>query len=270
MDLGDLLGQLHARGWTRLLTEGGPRLTASFSRPASSTSCASRSPRGWCGATTHGRWGPMGTARPRARCPRRAGRHRLGRWFTPGHANVRCAVVGLIAGAREATRSRSKSSSAASPRAARPLLPVARLPPGRRVPSATAGTPSPSGSHRGLQALGRQPAARLDHDHLAHAVREWKQSADGEQALVLGTSVTWNLMRGQGLVDELHLMVGKSVLGGGDSPLPRARRRVGALAGGAVRGSSNVLLRYARPPGALATTETPFPHSRGPLAHSRQ
>ena len=30
VDLGDLLGQLHARGWTRLLTEGGPRLTASF------------------------------------------------------------------------------------------------------------------------------------------------------------------------------------------------------------------------------------------------
>jgi riboflavin biosynthesis pyrimidine reductase len=30
VDLGDLLGQLHARGWTRLLTEGGPHLTASF------------------------------------------------------------------------------------------------------------------------------------------------------------------------------------------------------------------------------------------------
>ena len=30
VDLGDLLGQLHARGWTSLLTEGGPHLIASF------------------------------------------------------------------------------------------------------------------------------------------------------------------------------------------------------------------------------------------------
>jgi len=78
------------------------------------------------------------------------------------------------------------------------------------------------------------------------AVREWKQSGpDGEQALVFGSRVTWNGLLGQGLVDELHLMVGNSVLGGGTPLFHGPVAELELLGVRTFEGSSNVLLRYA-------------------------
>jgi dihydrofolate reductase len=73
-------------------------------------------------------------------------------------------------------------------------------------------------------------------------VADWKRSGDGE-SLVFGSRTMWNGLLAAGLVDELHLMVGATVLGGGtrlfEAPtsltLKQARR---------FDGSDNVLLIY--------------------------
>lgn len=68
-------------------------------------------------------------------------------------------------------------------------------------------------------------------------------SLDGE-VLTFGSRTTWNALLAAGVVDELHLMVGPVVLGGGvpafDGPVPPL-----TLAGTRrFDGSANVLLRY--------------------------
>jgi dihydrofolate reductase len=71
------------------------------------------------------------------------------------------------------------------------------------------------------------------------------KNRSGKDILMFGSRTLWNDLLVAGLVDELHLMVGATVLGGGTrtfdagkaSPLRlvEARRR---------EGSDNVLLRY--------------------------
>ena len=77
------------------------------------------------------------------------------------------------------------------------------------------------------------------------AVAELK-SRPGKDILVFGSRTLWNDLLVAGLVDELHLMVGAAVLGGGTpafgaQPVPPLRlvdtRRT--------EGSENVVLRYA-------------------------
>lgn len=73
-------------------------------------------------------------------------------------------------------------------------------------------------------------------------VSRWKQEGD-EDVIVFGSRLAWNGLLAQGLVDELHLMVGPSALGGGppafdgraELQLEDVRRR---------DGSGNVLLVY--------------------------
>jgi dihydrofolate reductase len=77
------------------------------------------------------------------------------------------------------------------------------------------------------------------------AVAELKE-APGREILMFGSRTLWNDLLAAGLVDELHLMLGAKVLGGGTpafgaEPFPQlrlldTRRRAG---------SENVLLRYA-------------------------
>ncbi len=74
-------------------------------------------------------------------------------------------------------------------------------------------------------------------------VANLKASRDGE-AVVFGSPTTWQALLAQGLVDELHLMVGPLMLGGG-RPLPREEVR--GLRLREVRrfdGSDNVVLVY--------------------------
>ena len=80
----------------------------------------------------------------------------------------------------------------------------------------------------------------------AHAAVAELKSQEGRDLLMFGSRTLWNDLLVSGLVDELYLMVGASVLGGGTpafgaGPVPPlrladARRR---------EGSDNVLLRYA-------------------------
>lgn len=75
-------------------------------------------------------------------------------------------------------------------------------------------------------------------------VADLKVSRDGE-AVVFGSPTTWQGLLARGLVDELHLMVGPLMLGGG-RPLPREHVRGLRLRD--VRrfdGSDNVVLTYA-------------------------
>jgi len=79
----------------------------------------------------------------------------------------------------------------------------------------------------------------------AHAAVAELKRQPGKDILMFGSRTLWNDLLAAGLVDELHLMVGATVLGGGTpafgaGPVPRlrlldTRRR---------EGSDNVLLRY--------------------------
>ncbi len=77
------------------------------------------------------------------------------------------------------------------------------------------------------------------------AVRELKGQA-GKDILMFGSRTLWNDLLAAGLVDELHLMIGATVLGGG-TPTFDARRIPPLRLADARRrnGSDNVLLRYA-------------------------
>ncbi|MEV7802379.1 dihydrofolate reductase family protein [Microbispora sp. NPDC088329] len=79
----------------------------------------------------------------------------------------------------------------------------------------------------------------------AHKVVAELKSRPGRDILMFGSRTLWNDLLVAGLVDELHLMVGAAVLGGGTAafagPVPplrllETRRR---------DGSENVILRYA-------------------------
>ena len=69
------------------------------------------------------------------------------------------------------------------------------------------------------------------------------QELDGV-VVVFGSRVTWTALLAAGLVDEVHLVVGATVLGGG-TPLFTARV-AGLITVGVERleGSDNVVLRY--------------------------
>jgi dihydrofolate reductase len=77
------------------------------------------------------------------------------------------------------------------------------------------------------------------------AVAELKEQP-GKDILMLGSRTLWNNLLAAGLVDELHLMVGAAVLGGGtpafEGPLPVSLRLMDVRR---MDGSENVLLRYA-------------------------
>lgn len=84
----------------------------------------------------------------------------------------------------------------------------------------------------------------------AHRAVAGLRDGPGRDILMFGSRTLWNDLFAAGLVDELHLMVGAAVLGGGTpafaGPVPRLRlldirRRAG---------SDNVLLRYAASPSA--------------------
>jgi dihydrofolate reductase len=62
--------------------------------------------------------------------------------------------------------------------------------------------------------------------------------------LIFGSRTTWNGLVAQDLIDELHLMVGPTVLGEG-TPLFEAPVDLALLDARRFEGSNNVLLRYA-------------------------
>ncbi len=68
----------------------------------------------------------------------------------------------------------------------------------------------------------------------------------GKDILVFGSRITWNDLFSAGLVDELHLMVGAVVLGGG-TPLFGNEMSAGLrlLGSQSFDGSDNLLVRYA-------------------------
>ena len=79
-------------------------------------------------------------------------------------------------------------------------------------------------------------------------VAELKRLGDGE-VLVFGSRTLWNDLLAHGLVDELHLMVGAVVLGGGTPAFegqPPVTLRT--LAVRKLDGSENVLVRYGVEP----------------------
>jgi dihydrofolate reductase len=79
----------------------------------------------------------------------------------------------------------------------------------------------------------------------AHRAVAELRDRPGTDILMFGSRTLWNDLLAAGLVDELHLMVGAAVLGGGTpafaaGPFPRLR-----LAGTRCRdGSDNLLVRY--------------------------
>jgi dihydrofolate reductase len=60
-----------------------------------------------------------------------------------------------------------------------------------------------------------------------------------------GSRTTWNGLLAQGVIDELHLMVGPAALLGEGTPLFDAPVALALLDARRFAGSSNVLLRYA-------------------------
>jgi dihydrofolate reductase len=77
------------------------------------------------------------------------------------------------------------------------------------------------------------------------AIAELRRGMGGD-ILVLGSHVTWNDLLAAGLVDELHLIVGATVLGGGTpifvAPPPAGLRLLGTQTWD---DSDNVLVRYS-------------------------
>lgn len=72
------------------------------------------------------------------------------------------------------------------------------------------------------------------------------KNSPGRDILVFGSHTLWNDLLGAGLVDELHLMIGAVVLGGGTPAFtqpPRSSLRL--LGARSWEGSSNALLTYA-------------------------
>jgi dihydrofolate reductase len=79
------------------------------------------------------------------------------------------------------------------------------------------------------------------------AVADWlaeQRARDTGDVLTFGSRTMWNGLLEQGLVDELHLMVGPSALGDG-TPIFRVAADLTLLATRRFEGSDNVLLRYA-------------------------
>jgi dihydrofolate reductase len=75
-------------------------------------------------------------------------------------------------------------------------------------------------------------------------IAELKQR-DGKDILMFGSHTLWNDLLDHGLVDEVHLIIGAVILGGGtpafENPPPGSLRRIEVRA---LEGSDNVLVRY--------------------------
>ena len=80
-------------------------------------------------------------------------------------------------------------------------------------------------------------------DELAGWLAEERERGTGD-IVTYGSRTMWNGMLQQGLVDELHLMVGPSALGGG-TPVFDEPTALTLLEARRFDGSDNVLLRYA-------------------------
>ncbi|MGW5263632.1 dihydrofolate reductase family protein [Microbispora sp. NPDC004025] len=80
----------------------------------------------------------------------------------------------------------------------------------------------------------------------AHKVVAELKERPGRDILMFGSRTLWNDLLAAGLVDELHLMVGAAVLGGGTPAFGAGRVPPLRLLGTRRRdGSENVVLRYA-------------------------
>lgn len=79
----------------------------------------------------------------------------------------------------------------------------------------------------------------------ADEVRRLKGEGDGD-IVTFGSRRTWNALLAQGLVDELHIMVGALLIGDG-TPVadPQAASPLRLLDVRRFDGSDNVVLRYA-------------------------
>ncbi|MBT2515768.1 dihydrofolate reductase family protein [Arthrobacter sp. ISL-30] len=78
-------------------------------------------------------------------------------------------------------------------------------------------------------------------------VARWlAESQEGHSGdiLIYGSRTMWNGLLQQGLVDELHLMVGPAALGGG-TPIFSIPTDLALLETRRFKGSDNVLLRYS-------------------------
>jgi dihydrofolate reductase len=77
-------------------------------------------------------------------------------------------------------------------------------------------------------------------------IQRTRRLADAEAHFVLGSHTLWNDLLVAGLVDELHLMVGPALLGGG-TPVFEASSRVPLrrLDARTLESSELVLVRYA-------------------------
>jgi dihydrofolate reductase len=78
----------------------------------------------------------------------------------------------------------------------------------------------------------------------AHAAIAELKRGDGGDVLVFGSRVLWHDLFAAGLVDELHLIVGATVLSDGTPGLP-AGASLRRLDTRTFEGSDNVLVRYA-------------------------
>lgn len=79
------------------------------------------------------------------------------------------------------------------------------------------------------------------------AIADWladQRERDTGDILIFGSRTIWNGLLAQGLIDELHLMVGPQVLGGG-TPIFMVPATLTLLGTRRFEGSDNVLLRYA-------------------------
>ena len=77
------------------------------------------------------------------------------------------------------------------------------------------------------------------------AVRRLKEE-DGGDILVFGSVPVWNGLLAEGLVDELHVMIGNGILGDGVRAFTAGlERRLRLLSTRRLEGSDNVLLVYA-------------------------
>ena len=72
------------------------------------------------------------------------------------------------------------------------------------------------------------------------------KSKPGKEILVFGSRTLWNDLLLAGLVDELHVMTGSALLGGGTPLFEGQRVPLRLLEAGRLEDSSLVLARYAR------------------------
>jgi dihydrofolate reductase len=77
----------------------------------------------------------------------------------------------------------------------------------------------------------------------AARVKDLKATTDGD-ILMFASSLTWNALLADGLVDEVHLVVGATVLGAGTPTFKAPVEAFGSVDVHPLGGSTNVVLRY--------------------------